>query len=52
MDTKKKELIGNYKNSGSEYRPPKTPRLTNGHDFEGPEGKAAPYGIYDIKNNE
>lgn len=52
VDTKKKELVGNYKNNGAEYRPKGQPRLTYGHDFQGPEGKAAPYGIYDIQNNE
>jgi hypothetical protein len=50
VDTKKKELIGNYKNSGKEYRPIKDPRYVNGHDFG--DKKAAPYGIYDIGNNE
>jgi hypothetical protein len=50
VDTKKKELIGNYKNSGKEYRPFKNPRKVNGHDFG--NKRAAPYGIYDIGNNE
>ena len=50
VDTKKKELIGNYKNAGKEYRPFKNPRPVNGHDFG--DKKAAPYGIYDIRNNE
>ena len=35
VDTKKKELVGNYKNSGQEYRPAKSPRRVNAHDFEG-----------------
>lgn len=53
VDTKKKELVGNYKNSGSEYRPNKTPLKVLDHDFPDPElGKAAPYGIYDIGKNE
>lgn len=52
VDTKKKELVGNYKNSGKEYRKVGDARRVNGHDFEGPEGKAAPYGIYDIGANE
>lgn len=52
VDTKKKELVGNYKNNGAEYRPKGQPRLTYGHDFQGEGGKAAPYGIYDIQNNE
>jgi len=50
VDTKKKELIGQYKNQGKEYRPLKNPRSVNVHDF-GKE-KAAPYGIYDIGKNE
>jgi len=50
VDTKKKELIGEFKNQGKEYRPLKTPRSVNVHDF-GKE-KAAPYGIYDIGKNE
>ena len=52
VDTKKKELVGNYKNNGKEYRPKQTPRMVNAHDFEGEGGKAAPYGIYDIAANE
>ena len=52
VDAKKKELVGNYKNAGREYRRVGDPRKTNGHDFEGPEGKATPYGIYDIYANE
>ena len=52
VDTKKKELVGNYKNNGSEYRPSGKPRLVNDHDFEGEGGRAAPYGVYDIANNE
>lgn len=50
VDTKKKELIGNYKNSGKEYRKKKNARQVNGHDF-GTE-RASPYGIYDILKNE
>lgn len=46
MDTKKKELIGNFKNNGKEYRPKGSPRLVNDHDFG--KKKAIPYGIYDI----
>ena len=50
VDTKKKELVGNYKNNGKEYRPKNSPRKVEGHDF-GKE-KASPYGVYDIgKNN-
>ncbi len=53
VDTKKKELIGNYKNNGAEYRPNKNPIKVKDHDFPDPElGKAAPYGIYDIGKNE
>ncbi len=52
VDTKKKELVGNYKNGGSEYRPVGEPRLVNDHDFEGELGKAVPYGIFDIGANE
>jgi transposase len=46
MDTKKKELLGNFKNNGKEYRPKGSPRLVNDHDFG--KKKAIPYGIYDI----
>lgn len=52
VDTKKKELVGNYKNAGKEYRPIGDPRIVNDHDFEGELGKAVPYGIYDIGRNE
>lgn len=52
VDTKKKELIGNFKNNGKEYRPKKTPREVFVHDFKIDElGKANPYGIYDILKN-
>ena len=34
VDTKKKELIGNFKNGGTDYRPKSNPRRVNGHDFE------------------
>jgi hypothetical protein len=50
VDTKKKELIGNYKNNGKEYREMKSARQVNTHDF-GTE-RASPYGVYDISNNE
>ncbi len=49
VDTKKKELIGNYKNAGKEYRPKKDPRKVEGHDFG--TQRAAPYGVYDIGEN-
>lgn len=52
VDTKKKELIGDYKNSGSDYRAAGRPDTVRVHDFVDPElGKVAPYGIYDIAAN-
>src|SRR5664279_5716374 len=52
VDTKKKELVGTYKNGGKEYRPAKTPEPVNVHDFPDKElGKAIPYGIYDVSAN-
>jgi hypothetical protein len=54
VDTKKKELIGNYHNKGREWQPKGEPVQVNGHDF--PSGdehaKAIPYGVYDVFNNE
>jgi len=53
VDTKKKELIGNYKNPGRELAARGTPILVNTHDFPDKEqGKAVPYGIYDIGRDE
>lgn len=53
VDTKKKELIGNYKNAGREWRRKGDPVLVNMHDFADKElGKAIPYGVYDIGRNE
>jgi transposase len=53
VDTKKKELVGDFKNAGREWRPKGTPELVRTHDFKDPElGKAIPYGIYDLANNE
>lgn len=53
VDTKKKELIGNYKNAGSDYRPQGQPARVNVHDFPDKElGKAVPYGVYDVAANE
>jgi len=53
VDTKKKENIGEYKNSGKEYCPKGTPIKTNTHDFPNKElGKAAPYGVYDLMKNK
>ena len=52
IDTKKKELIGTYKNGGSDYRPQGCPDKVNVHDFIDKElGKAIPYGVYDIAAN-
>jgi transposase len=52
VDTKKKELIGQYKNNGREWHPKGQPELTKTHDFPDKElGKAIPYGIYDLKLN-
>jgi hypothetical protein len=53
VDTKKKELIGNYKNAGKELRSSGAPILVNTHDFPDKEqGKAVPYGVYDIAKDE
>jgi transposase len=53
VDTRKKELTGNFKNTGGEYRQKKNPMKVLDHDFPIKEpGKAAPYGIYDINRNE
>jgi hypothetical protein len=52
VDTKKKELIGNYNNAGQQWLPAKQPRKVRGHDFPTPEvPRAYPYGIYDIGRN-
>ena len=52
VDTKKKELVGPYKNAGSDYRPKGCPDKVNVHDFVDKElGKAIPYGVYDIGAN-
>jgi hypothetical protein len=52
IDTKKKELIGAYKNGGSDYRPEGCPDKVNEHDFADKNlGKAVPYGVYDIAAN-
>jgi hypothetical protein len=53
VDTKKKELIGNYKNGGREYRKKGDPLEVNMHDFpDEKEGKVAPYGVYDLGKNK
>jgi Rhodopirellula transposase DDE domain len=52
VDTKKKELIGNYLNAGQQWRPSGEPLHVQGHDFPGPDvPRAFPYGIYDIGRN-
>ena len=53
VDTKKKELVGNFKNGGSDYRPKGTPARVKVHDFVDKElGKAVPYGVYDVTAND
>ncbi|MSO56678.1 MAG: ISAzo13 family transposase [Acidobacteria bacterium] len=57
VDTKKKELIGDFKNAGRTWRPGKTPQRVRVHDFVIPAtattgGKAIPYGVYDLHRNE
>ena len=52
VDAKKKEIVGNFKNNGKEWRPKGEPRLVSDHDFEGPLGKVTPYGVYDIFRDE
>ena len=52
VDTKKKELIGNFKNGGTDYRPKGKPRRVNVHDFADKTlGKVVPYGVYDVTAN-
>jgi len=52
VDTKKKELVGDFKNAGRELRPKGQPEPVRVHDFKIPElGRAAPYGVYDIAGN-
>ena len=52
MDTKKKELIGDFKNCGREYQPEGCPEETGCHDFEDKIlGKAIPYGLYDMTSD-
>jgi len=52
VDTKKKELIGNYDNAGRQWLAAKQPRKVSGHDFPDPEvPRAYPYGIYDLGQN-
>jgi hypothetical protein len=53
VDTKKKELIGSFKNGGREWQPSGEPEPANTHDFPSmADGKAIPYGVYDQKRNE
>jgi hypothetical protein len=53
VDTKKKELVGDFKNAGQEWRPKDDPQKVRVHDFKDKElGKAIPYGVYDVANNQ
>ena len=53
VDTKKKELVGLFKNGGQQWRPAGDPVRVNVHDFADPElGKANPYGVYDVAAND
>jgi len=53
VDTKKKELVGDFKNGGREWQPKGQPEEVRGHDFEDKKlGKAIPYGVYDIGRNQ
>jgi hypothetical protein len=53
VDTKKKELVGNYANAGRQWRPARQAPRVQGHDFPKPEvPRAYPYGIYDVGRNE
>src|ERR1700731_2180979 len=52
VDTKKKELVGNFKNCGTDYRPKGNPRRVNVHDLEDKKlGKVVPYGGHDVTAN-
>ena len=52
VDTKKKELVGEYKTGGREWQPKGQPEAVNVHDFPDPElGRAIPYGLYDVGRN-
>ena len=52
VDTKKKEVVGQYRNGGRDWRPKGDPEAVNVHDFPDPElGKAIPYGVYDLTAN-
>jgi hypothetical protein len=53
VDTKKKELVGDFKNAGREWQPQATPEMALTHDFPNDAiGKAIPYGVYDMARNE
>ena len=53
VDTKKKELVGDYDNQGREWQPRGEPEVVRVHDFVDPDvGKAVPYGVYDVTNDE
>jgi DDE family transposase len=53
VDTKKKELVGDFKNGGREWRPQGQPEDVRVHDFLDPQrGKAIPYGVYDMLHNQ
>ncbi len=53
VDTKKKELVGDFKNPGREWRPKDNPETVRVHDFVDPQlGKVIPYGVYDLARNE
>lgn len=53
VDTKSKELVGNFKNQGREWQPKGKPEKTLVHDFpQDASGKAIPYGVYDMARNE
>jgi hypothetical protein len=53
VDTKKKELVGNFKNGGREWQPKDEPELVDVHDFpQDAVGKAIPYGVYDLGAND
>lgn len=53
VDTKKKELVGDFRNAGRQWRPQGNPQTVRVHDFQDPAlGKAIPYGVYDLLNNQ
>jgi transposase len=51
VDTKKKELVGEFKNNGREWHPAGSPETVNVHDFPTEAGKVAPYGVYDLADD-